>query len=267
MAVNSRRFLARAVAWTAQQGIRQWLDLGGGMPTRGTVTWTTEHGHAETAAITPLHEAAQAAADDDPVSYVYVDLDPIAVSHAQLAAAAPQSAVRAVRADFVDTASVLRSPEVTGVLDFSRPADLILGMVLHFLPEDEASTVVASYARVLAPGSYVIVSIGRKSSGSSRPADWSWWSRGWCWPGRGGQAGPPPLSARSPRPGPPTRSASSPASPSPRVPSPRSRCRPGRACWVFARLPESTADRVLVGHARYRRARVVPRPVCVLRLR
>jgi SAM-dependent methyltransferase len=161
MAVNSRRFLARAVAWTAQQGIRQWLDLGGGMPTRGTVTWTTEHGHAETAAITPLHEAAQAAADDDPVSYVYVDLDPIAVSHAQLAAAAPQSAVRAVRADFVDTASVLRSPEVTGVLDFSRPADLILGMVLHFLPEDEASTVVASYARVLAPGSYVIVSIGR----------------------------------------------------------------------------------------------------------
>jgi hypothetical protein len=135
------------VRYLAGAGVRQFLDLGSGVPTVGNV-----------------HEIAQAAAPESRV--VYVDIDQVAVAHARhMLAANPLAASHG--ADLRDTDRVLAHAET--LLDLSQPVGLILAAVLHFIPDsDEPARIVGSYQRALAPGSYVAIS---HMSPTGRPVD------------------------------------------------------------------------------------------------
>ena len=136
----NRAFLARATRYlTGEAGLRQFLDIGTGMP-----------------ASSNIHEVAQSIAPEARV--VYVDHDPIVLSHARaLLISAPEG-----RTDFIE--SDLRQPleilaEAAGTLDFGRPVAVILTAILHLiLDEDEPYELVRQLVGALAPGSYVVVS-------------------------------------------------------------------------------------------------------------
>jgi hypothetical protein len=135
----NRAFLRRAVLFMMDNGIRQFLDLGSGIPTAGNV-----------------HEIAQRL---DPNSrVVYVDTEPVAVAHSELLLAdAPRVAV--LQADLLDPAAVLGSPEVTGLLDLDRPIALLLVSVLHFFADEQRpGALVADYLSRTVPGSYLAIS-------------------------------------------------------------------------------------------------------------
>ncbi len=137
----NRDFLARAVGFLAGAGIRQFLDIGSGIPTQGNV-----------------HEVAQAAAPGATV--VYADIDPVAVAHSRAILHGSPGAV-AVQADLREPAPLLASPEVRQLIDFSQPVGVLLVAVLHFIPDDqEPWQVVATLRDALAPGSYLVVSHG-----------------------------------------------------------------------------------------------------------
>jgi hypothetical protein len=112
----NRAFLRRAVRFLADQGVRQFLDIGSGIPTVGNV-----------------HEVAQAAAPDARV--VYVDTDPVAVAHSRAILAGDQQTA-VVEADGRDPAAVLAHPDVTGLLDLSRPVGLLMVALLHFVLDE-----------------------------------------------------------------------------------------------------------------------------------
>jgi S-adenosyl methyltransferase len=137
----NRAFLRRAVRFLADQGIRQFLDIGSGIPTVGNV-----------------HEVAQLAAPDARI--VYVDSDPVAVTHSRsLLTGNDRTAV--VRADGRRPAEVLADPGVTGLLDLTRPVGLLMVALLHFvLDEEDPRGMIAGYAAGLAPGSWLVVSHG-----------------------------------------------------------------------------------------------------------
>jgi SAM-dependent methyltransferase len=137
----NRAFLRRAVRFLAAQGVRQFLDIGSGIPTVGNV-----------------HEVAQSAAPDARV--VYVDTDPVAVAHSRaILAGDEQTAV--VQADGRDPAALLAHPVVTGLLDLHRPIGLLMVALLHFvLDEGDPRGILAGYAARLAPGSWLVVSHG-----------------------------------------------------------------------------------------------------------
>src|SRR5689334_5050682 len=139
LAVQNRAFLARVVRWLAAQGVRQYLDLGSGIPASGNV-----------------HELARAA--DPEARVVYSDLDPVAVAEGSaLLAGDPHAAF--LRADVRDPAALLAHPEVARLLDLDRPVGVLLLGVLPFVPDDtEAAAVVATLRDAIAPGSYLAVS-------------------------------------------------------------------------------------------------------------
>ncbi|HEY2792973.1 MAG TPA: SAM-dependent methyltransferase, partial [Micromonosporaceae bacterium] len=112
----NRAFLRRAVRFAAEAGIRQFLDIGSGIPTEGNV-----------------HEIAQSIAADSRV--VYVDIDPVAVAES-LAILEGNDRATAIRGDLRDAAAILSAPEV-GALDFGRPVAVLLCAVLHFMPDDD----------------------------------------------------------------------------------------------------------------------------------
>jgi hypothetical protein len=134
---GNRQFMVRVVRFLAEQGIRQFLDIGTGFPTSPNV-----------------HEIAQAAAPGSRV--VYVDYDAMVVSHAQtLMATNPDT--RVVKADLRDVDKVLR--EAGELLDFTQPVALMIVAALHHLEdEDDPASVVARYVPALAPGSYLVLS-------------------------------------------------------------------------------------------------------------
>jgi SAM-dependent methyltransferase len=137
----NRAFLRRAVRYLIEQGVRQFLDIGSGIPTVGNV-----------------HEVAQAGAPDARV--VYVDTDPVAVTHSRsLLSDNDRTAV--VQADGRCPADVLADPGLTGLLDLSRPVGLLMVALLHFvLDEEDPYGILAGYAARLAPGSWLVVSHG-----------------------------------------------------------------------------------------------------------
>jgi O-methyltransferase involved in polyketide biosynthesis len=134
---ENRRFLAEAVGWAAGQGIAQFIDLGAGLPTRPNV-------HQVARGILPAARVA------------YVDTDPVVLCHVRALLAG--DGVMAVAADLRDPAAVLADPDLRAVIDPDMPVGVILGAVLHFLDADAARAVTAGYARLLAPGSYLIIS-------------------------------------------------------------------------------------------------------------
>jgi hypothetical protein len=141
---QNRAFLARAVRFCVGQGIRQFLDLGSGIPTVGNV-----------------HEIAQRLAPECRV--VYVDNEPIAMAHCDLMLEDNDNAA-AVLGDLLDVAAVLGSAPVRRLIDFAQPVAVILAAVLHFVP-DEANPydAVAGYVDAMAPGSFLVLSHGART--------------------------------------------------------------------------------------------------------
>jgi hypothetical protein len=139
---ENRAFLGRAVRYLAQEaGIRQFLDIGTGLPTTSSV-----------------HEVAQAAAPESRV--VYVDNDPLVLVHARaLLTSSPEGQTAYIQADLRDPAAILSSPVVRSVLDFSQPVALLLVAVLHFIDDEhKPADVVATLVDALPPGSYLVAS-------------------------------------------------------------------------------------------------------------
>jgi SAM-dependent methyltransferase len=138
---TNRAFLGRAVQWLVRAGIRQFLDIGSGIPTLGNV-----------------HEVAQEAAPDARV--VYVDIDPVAVEHSRAILAGNDRAV-AVDGDLRRPHEILHHPDVLGLLDFAQPVAVLTIAVLHFVPDDDdPAGIVAQIRDALVPGSYLAMSHG-----------------------------------------------------------------------------------------------------------
>jgi hypothetical protein len=137
----NRNFLARVAGYlTREAGIRQFLDVGAGLP-----------------APDGTHEVAQAIAPHSRV--VYVDHDPLVLAHgrALLTGDTRHGAVACVEADARDPATVLAGAATT--LDLSRPVAVLLLAILHFITDDEdPAGTVAALADGLAPGSYLAIS-------------------------------------------------------------------------------------------------------------
>jgi hypothetical protein len=135
----NRDFLRRAVRFLANAGIRQFLDIGSGIPTVGNV-----------------HEIARAAALGSRVAYV--DVDPVAVAHSKAILGEAEDA-RVIQADLREPEKVLADPGVRRLIDFGEPVGLLLVAVLHCLSDaDEPWRVVATLRDALPSGSYLVVS-------------------------------------------------------------------------------------------------------------
>ncbi|MEV0531594.1 SAM-dependent methyltransferase [Kitasatospora sp. NPDC050463] len=146
----NRAFVHRSTRALAEAGLDQFLDIGTGIPTSPN-----------------LHEIAQAV--NPRARIVYVDNDPIVLSHARaLLTGAPGGRTAYVEADLADPAALLAAPSLRGTLDLSRPVALSLNAVLHFIPDgagapDGAGTrrahaIVEHLKAALAPGSALVIS-------------------------------------------------------------------------------------------------------------
>jgi S-adenosyl methyltransferase len=136
---KNRAFLGRAVHYlAAEAGIRQFLDIGTGLPSSNNT-----------------HEVAQRAAPEARI--VYVDNDPIVLSHAQaLLTSTPEGACAYVDADIRDTGKILK--DAANLLDFSRPVAVCLIMILQFIPdEDDPVSIVRALVDAVPSGSYLTV--------------------------------------------------------------------------------------------------------------
>jgi hypothetical protein len=136
----NRAFLARAVRFlAAEAGIRQFLDIGTGIPTANNT-----------------HEVAQRAAPDSRI--VYVDNDPIVLSHARaLLRSSRQGATAYLDADLRDPEAILAA--AAGTLDFTKPVAVMLIAVLHFIGDDaQAGAIVSQLMDACVPGSFVVIS-------------------------------------------------------------------------------------------------------------
>jgi SAM-dependent methyltransferase len=150
-AQTNRAFLHRAVGYLVQAGVRQFLDIGSGIPTRGNV-----------------HEVAQKATEDARV--VYVDVDPVAVAHARQLLSVDDRAT-AIREDLRRPEAILDHPEVRKLLDFDEPVAVLLVAILHYIPEeDDPYRVVDRLREVLSPGSYLVVA---HPTDEARPEEWA----------------------------------------------------------------------------------------------
>ena len=139
MARSNRAFLRRAVTFCVRNGIRQFLDLGSGIPTAGNV-----------------HEIVQRI--DPSARVVYVDVEPVAVAHTRLMLADNQNA-DVLHADLVAPEAVLSSPATRRLLNLDEPVAVLVVSVLHFLGDDAGPhAAVARYVEAMAPGSYLVLS-------------------------------------------------------------------------------------------------------------
>jgi hypothetical protein len=150
MARQNRAFLRRAVRFLAgEAGIRQFLDIGTGLPTQGNV-----------------HEIAQSVAPE--ASVVYVDNDPIVHAHSRALLGAPSTAV--VMGDLREPESILEDPEVGKLIDFERPVAILLVAVLHFIQDREGpGAIVGTLRDAMAPGGYLTISHGSADVSQSEP--------------------------------------------------------------------------------------------------
>ncbi|HWC79938.1 MAG TPA: SAM-dependent methyltransferase [Pseudonocardiaceae bacterium] len=140
-AQQNRNFLRRAVSFLVGRGVRQFLDLGSGIPTVGNT-----------------HEVAQRL--DPEVRVLYVDNEPVAVAHSELILADnPRADV--LRADVADPAGVVGHPRATALLDFSRPIGVLMFAIVHFMPDEaDPAGLVAGYRDATVPGSYLAMTHG-----------------------------------------------------------------------------------------------------------
>lgn len=135
---ENRQFMRRAVRHLLSAGVRQFLDLGCGMPGRGNV-----------------HELV--AAVDPSATVVYVDNEPMVVNHFQ-ALLSSSSVATALLADIRRPGDVLSSPEASRLIDLRRPVGIVLAAVLHYFEdEDDPAGVVKEFVSAVPPGSHVVL--------------------------------------------------------------------------------------------------------------
>jgi S-adenosyl methyltransferase len=168
LARASRAFLVRGVRYlAAEAGIRQFLDIGTGLPSSNNT-----------------HEVAQAIAPESRI--VYVDNDPLVLIHAEaLLSSSSAGATHYVEADLHDPETILRA--ATGVLDFTRPVAVMLISILHHISDThEARAIVRRLMDAVPSGSYLAISHGIRSEAADEGA------RQW------NKVGKPPLVPRNP---------------------------------------------------------------------
>jgi S-adenosyl methyltransferase len=142
LARENRQFLARAVDYVSGQGVRQFIDVGAGLP-----------------ASPSTHEVAGQVSPDARV--VYVDNDPVVISHATaLPASRNHGRVAAVPGDVRDPDAILASPGLTAVIDLDQPFCVILGIVLDFVEPAAAAGITAAFRRAMPAGSFLVISNG-----------------------------------------------------------------------------------------------------------
>jgi len=136
---SNRGFHQRATKWIAERGVRQFIDIGSGLPTVGNT-----------------HDVAQKVIPGARV--VYVDNDPMVAEQGGQLLAADRS-TRVICADLREPESILDNPEVTEFIDFREPAGLLLTAVMMFVSDDaDPWALVSRYVDALAPGSYLALS-------------------------------------------------------------------------------------------------------------
>jgi S-adenosyl methyltransferase len=138
----NRAFMRRAGRLlAAEHGIRQFLDVGTGIPTAPN-----------------LHQVVQSVHPDARI--VYADNDPIVLAHAQaLMEGTPEGRTAYIQADVTDPDTILNAPELTGTLDMTQPVALSLVALLHFVSDARKPyEVVARLVDALAPGSALVLS-------------------------------------------------------------------------------------------------------------
>jgi hypothetical protein len=136
----NRAFLARSVRYLAgAEGIRQFLDIGTGLPTANNT-----------------HEVAQAVAPESRI--VYVDNDPLVLAHARALLTSRREGTTAyLDADLRDTSKILLQAAAT--LDFGQPVAIMLMAILHYIPdESQARQIVAELLEAVPPGSFLTIS-------------------------------------------------------------------------------------------------------------
>lgn len=138
-ALANRSFLRRAVRFMVRQGITQFLDLGSGLPTVG-----------------PVHEIAQSMSPSSRT--VYVDNDPIAVTHSQsILAENPQACM--IEEDIRNIDRILNDPALGRLIDIRQPIGVLLVSVLHFIKDDpQAAEIVRQLRSRTALGSHIVLS-------------------------------------------------------------------------------------------------------------
>lgn len=148
----NRGFLRRAVQFLVGAGVRQFLDLGSGIPTVGNV-----------------HEVAQRATPDTRV--VYVDNDPVAVEHSR-AILAGDERTAVVQADLRDPDSVLNDEATRRMLDFDRPIAVLMVAVLHFVGDDaDPAGLLRRFRDAVPAGSYLALSHATPGEEDDRAAE------------------------------------------------------------------------------------------------
>lgn len=141
--LENRRFMHRAARFLAEErGIRQFLDIGTGLPTSPN-----------------LHEIVQEVAPESHV--VYVDNDPIVLAHARaLLQSSPEGATAYVDANMHDPDAILDSPEFRELIDLSQPVGLMVIGIMHFILPPDDRRLIAELLDPLPSGSYLAMTIG-----------------------------------------------------------------------------------------------------------
>jgi O-methyltransferase involved in polyketide biosynthesis len=135
----NRSFHQRAARYLAECGIRQFIDLGSGLPTAGST-----------------HEIVFGVRGDARVAYV--DIDPLVLGHSQYQLAG-EDRVTAVVADVRDAGTVLGELGAGQLIDFSQPTAVLMTGLLHLIPDEEdPAGIVARYMSAVVPGSYLVLS-------------------------------------------------------------------------------------------------------------
>ncbi|GAA1256024.1 SAM-dependent methyltransferase [Sphaerisporangium rubeum] len=136
---ENRAFLQRAVRYLAGQGIRQFLDIGAGLPTQRNV-----------------HQVAGEYAPG--ARTVYVDNDPQVLAHAR-ALLQDSPLVLVAEGDLREPGHIMDNPDIRAHLDFSQPIAVLMLAIVHFIPDSDApKDIIARVTRSLAPGSYLALS-------------------------------------------------------------------------------------------------------------
>ncbi len=135
----NRGFHGRAAVWLADRGIRQFIDIGSGLPTQNNT-----------------HEAVHKVAPEARV--VYVDYDPMVAAHAD-ALLADDGTTTLITADLRNPDALLAHPALVGLIDLAQPVGVLLTSVIHFVPDEmDPWGLVARYMAAVAPGSYLVLS-------------------------------------------------------------------------------------------------------------
>ena len=153
MARIARRFLIDVVRrLMLEEGIRQFLDIGSGLPTADNT-----------------HEVAQRTAPEARI--VYVDNDPLVLTHARaLLTSTPQGRCAYIHADLRDTRTIMR--EAANTLDFDQPIAILLLGILHFIPDSEdAYEITRHLMDDVPPGSYLVIGHGASDIQADAVAD------------------------------------------------------------------------------------------------